>query len=280
MDKLISTTVLLALVTAREAHAQCKPPLNSNEAKLLAFYEAPVVFAPASAPLALGPGQLGIVGELETVPSAPSALDQTHDCYIQSTESAHLSPLLPRVRLSVGLPLGFAVEGSYEPRITVAGATPSFGSLAVSYTHALTPFVTIQARAHGTTGTVDGPITCPRSALQQSNPAGPCWGTQVSDDQFSPNSVGTDVTGAVTPGGGRLTAYGGAGYVYMPAQFRVGFTNLSGLTDHTVVQVGLSRETLFGGVSVRLISSLSAGAQVYAVPADVTTVRASLSYRL
>src|SRR5262249_21248528 len=112
MDKL--TLMVLALAAASEARAQCKPPLNSNEAKLLAFYEAPVVFAPTAAPTLLAPGHLNLVGELTVVPTAPRALSQTHECYTQSTESAHLSPVLPRLRLAFGLPWGFALEGSYE----------------------------------------------------------------------------------------------------------------------------------------------------------------------
>jgi hypothetical protein len=278
MDKLIFAALTVAVASA--ARAQCSPPLNSNEARLLAFYEAPVVFAPVAAPTILEPGHIGITGELTTVPAAPRSLDHTHYCYTQSTESAHLSPVLPRLRVSVGLPAGFAIEGSYEPRVTVAHATPDFGSLALSYSRLITPNVTIQARAHGTYGSVDGPITCPAAALQQSNAAAPCWSRKASDDAFSPNSFGTDVSAGVTPGGGRVTLYGGAGYAYLPARFQVGFTNFAGLTDRTLVAVGLSRESVFGGLGIRLLHSLSAGAEVYAVPADVTLLRLSASYHL
>ena len=105
MDKLTMTTVVLGLLTASTARAQCKPPLNSNEAKLLAFYEAPVVFAPAGPPLALAPGQIGIVGELEPVPAAPRALDNTHLCYRESTQSGQhdsANPLEQLVVLGLG----------------------------------------------------------------------------------------------------------------------------------------------------------------------------------
>ena len=277
MDKLILAALV---IVAPAVHAQCNPPLTSNEAKLLAFYEAPVVFAPVAAPMALAPGHIAIVGELTTVPAAPRSIEQTHFCYTQSTESAHLAPVLPRLRLSVGLPLGLALEGSYEPRVTVAHATPDFGSLALSYSRAITPDVMIQARAHGTYGSVDGPITCPATALQQSNASAPCWSRKASNDEFSPNSFGTDVTAGVTPGGGRLTLYGGAGHAYLPARFRVGFTNVVGFTDRTLVTVGMSRESVFGGLGIRLLRSVSAGAELYAVPADVTLIRLSASYHL
>lgn len=270
----------VALVMAAPAvHAQCHPPLGSNEAKLIAFYAAPLVFAPVSAPTLLEPGHLGIVGELTPVPSAPRSIDHTSFCYTQSQQGTHLAPILPRLRLSIGLPLGFAFEGAYEPHLKVWEATPAFASLALSYTRAVARDMTIQARAHGTYGTVAGPITCPASALQQANSGAPCWGRQTSNDEFSPNSIGTDVSAALTPGGGRVTVYAGGGYVYLPARFQVGFTNLAGITDRTLVIVGLSRESVFGGLGVRLLRSVSAGAEVYAVPADATLLRLSLSFK-
>ena len=38
------------LVWTAAASAQCRPPANSHEARLLAFYEAPIVFSMAAAP--------------------------------------------------------------------------------------------------------------------------------------------------------------------------------------------------------------------------------------
>src|SRR5262249_31505798 len=138
----------------------------------------------------------------------------------------------------------------------------------------------LQARAHTTVGSVSGPITCPTVALQQTNSAAPCYGAKASNDSFDPNSVGADLTTAVTPGGGRFTFYGGGGDAHLPAPLHVGFTDRSGFTDRTLVEAGLSRESVFGGLSFRIFSSLSAAAEVYSVPADVTTVRLSASYHL
>ena len=267
-----------ALLIASPLHAQCHPPLSSNEAKLLAFYEAPVVFAPVSAPEVLGPGRLGIAGELTVAPSAPRSIDQTHVCYTNSQQGTHLAPVLPRLRLSVGLPEGFALEASYEPHIKAWQATPDFGSLALSYTRTVIPNLIIQARAHGTYGSVTGSITCPGSALQITNSGAPCWGRRESNDEFWPNSIGTDVSAGLTPGGGPVTVYGGAGYAYLPTRFRVGFTNFAGVTDRTLVVVGLSRESVFGGLGFRLLRAVSVNAEVYSVPADVTLLRFSASY--
>ena len=40
----------LAGLAATSVNAQCRPPANSHEARLLAFYEAPLVFSIAGAP--------------------------------------------------------------------------------------------------------------------------------------------------------------------------------------------------------------------------------------
>jgi hypothetical protein len=269
-----------ALAGARVAHAQCVAPIHSNEAKLIAFYEAPIVFAPAGAPGALAPGGLSLTGDVTYVPPAPRSIQTTTLCYASRPQSTKLAPVAPRLRLALGLPFGFAIEGSYLPPVTVRDATPNFGSLAVSYTRAVTPFVTLEGRAHGTVGTIRGPITCPSSGLQQSNPAAPCFGSRQSNDTFYPRSAGADLSAGVTPARGRMTVYGGVGYAYYPGRFQVGFTDLSGTTDNTVVVTGLSRESVFGGVEFRIIDALSAGAQVYSVPADVTTFRVSARYHL
>ena len=45
------------------ALAQCRPPANSNEARLLAFYEAPIVFSMADAPEKLASGAVRVDAE-------------------------------------------------------------------------------------------------------------------------------------------------------------------------------------------------------------------------
>lgn len=268
------------------AAAQCIPPANSNEAKLMAFYEAPVTFATADAPTRLSAGGVSLTGELVGVPNAPRNDRRTDFCHAAKQEGTHLSPVLPRLRVTVGLPAGFAIEGAYLPPVTVANAQPNFGSLALSYSRVLLgdlaphvgPEVTLQLRAHGTAGSIKGPITCPRSALQQANPVQPCYGTLPSRDAFYPNAWGGE--GSIGVAAGRVSAFAGAGYNSMKPHFRVGFTDLMGATDRTLVEVPLHRGAAFGGLSVELVQALDAAAEVYSVPSDVTTWRLAARYRL
>ncbi len=255
----------------------------------MAFYQVPVVYATAMPPDLLRAGRVAVTGELVGVPTPNASITQTHYCYISKQEGARLAPIVPRLRIALGLPMGFAVEASYEPRVTVDHATPDFGSAALSYTRQLlapvggaasTPGVLLQLRAHGTAGTIQGPITCPQSALQLSAPGAPCWGTAPSHDTFSPRSFGLEASAGVTPLFERLSASAGLGYTWLDPRFRVGFTDASGFTDHTRVSIALRRAAVFGGVSVRIVGPLDAGAQVYSVPADVTTWRLAARYRL
>jgi hypothetical protein len=270
--------------TATTAFAQCFPPTNTNEALLLAHYEAPVTFATADVPTVLPFGGLALTGEVVGVPAPSAAITHTSYCYVSKQENTHLSPVLPRLRLTVGLPAGFAVEGSYLPPITVDHAQPNLGSLALTYTRAVfTPpasglTVLAAGRLDGTLGRIVGPITCPASALQTTDASEPCYGTKESSDAFYPNALDAEATvGAVTRS--RFGAFVGGGYQWLAPHFRVGFGDLEGV-NHTLVEVDLHRVAVFGGISVPIVHALDAAAEVYSVPKDLTTWRLSARYRL
>jgi hypothetical protein len=62
--------------------------------------------------------------------------------------------------------------------------------------------------------------------------------------------------------------------------FRAGFTDALGNVDRTTVDVDLTRATAFAGAALRLRDDISVAAQIYAVPADVTTIRLGATYRI
>ncbi len=266
------------------ATAQCRPPANSNTAKLLTFYEVPIIYATPDAPVVQAPGKLDLTFELVGVPTPPSSITMSDFCYTAKQEGSHLAPVLPRLRLSIGLPAGFVIEGSYVPPITIDQATPNFGSVSIAWDKLLTgpttehsgAVVTLQLRVHGTTGSITGPITCPANALQQTDPGQPCYGTVQSKDTYYPNSLGGEVAVGVGSADGRFSGFAGTGYTWETPNFRVGFTDLNGSTDRTLVEVNVGRIPVYGGVSVRIIQALDAGAEVYSNPIDATTWRVVL----
>jgi hypothetical protein len=277
----LSSLSAAAALSAHALHAQtCVPPANSNEAKLLAFYEAPIIFAPADGPMLLAPLHVALTGEVTGIPTPSATLQQTDFCYVSKQEGTHLSPVLPRLRVTLGLPLGFALEGSYEPPLTIDNATPNFGSLAASWTGQVYPNVLLAIRAHGTDGITKGPITCPKAALQLTDINEPCYGSKPSDDTFYPRSAGLDASVGYAIPGTPVSIYGGSGYTWLFPHFEVGFTSALGATDNTLVEIDLRRASVYGGVDVRLLHALDVGAQVYSQPADLTTWRLTARYRI
>jgi hypothetical protein len=280
----------LIVCTARPARAQldfdsdgvCRPRASSNEAKLLAFYSAPFAFTGLSGLLPTD-GDSGmriwIGGEATVVPTPAASVRTSDRCYgIKKTENTNLAPVLPRPRLLIALPNGFALEASYLPPLTVAGATPNIGSAALSWARAVNGRLGVLLRAHGTFGVLRGPITCSETTIQQVNNTAPCFGTKVSDDEYRPNMLGGE--GAVTVAfSDKVHAYGGAGFTRLTSRFNVNFqgTNAS---DNTQIEISLTRVPFFGGLSWRALPRLELQAQAYSVPEDLTTVRLGAMYRL
>ena len=263
------------------AGAQCRPPASSHEARLLAFYEAPVIFSMGNAPERLAPGAVTVAGEAIPVPSPDPALTHPSFCYQYTTNNTKLAPLFGRPRLLLGLPAGFAVEGSYVPPLSVSSARVTIGSLALSQTQAISlgpAVVLLQLRAHGTLGRIHGPITCPRASLQLQDEAAPCYGTTPSRDSYDPRSLGAEAAAATQIG--RLDLFAGGGANRIDPRFRAGFTDGLGNVDHTSVDVVLVRGVAFGGATLHLRDNLSVSGQLYVVPADVSTVRLGAACRL
>lgn len=281
----MKSIALLALagVAATSVEAQCRPPANTHEARLLAFYEAPLVFSMAGAPTPLAAGELRIAAEAGNVPSPNAELQRPEFCYQPHSENTKLTPAFGRPRITLGLPAGFALEASYLPPVTVGGATPNLASFAIARPMDFNVGrndVTLALRAHGTFGRVRGAITCPRSALQTTDPVAPCYGTQPSRDNFYPTMFGSEGALGLRTQGGRVAFYAGGGVTWLRPRFQVGFTDATGYDDTTDVVARLVRGSAFGGVTVRASNALELSTQVYSVPQDVTTVRATVAYRL
>jgi hypothetical protein len=133
-------------------------------------------------------------------------------------------------------------------------------------------------RAHATLGGVDGPITCPTSELQTSNPNGDCYGTVPSDDTYEPNTIGAEVIAVRAVG--RAHWHLGAGVSQLQSRLQVNFTSQSGFVDRNVVEISLARVAVLGGVDWTLRDRLAVSAQLYAVPNDATAGRLGIAWRV
>lgn len=284
----VTAAVFVVVMSSSTAHgllAQCRVPKSSNEAKLLAFYSAPIAFSPASAPEYAAPWTIRFGAEGGPLPSPDSAIRQSSICHTKKSENTDLSSFFGRPRLTLSLPAGFAIEGSYLPPIEIGQATPNLGSAALSWSRRIRMAPTgnataIMFRLHGTVGHVRGPITCPRSALQQSDPNGACYGTQQSVDEFRPTMMGIEGLLSTAAWDGRLAFYAGGGENFLRPKFQVGFIDSNGNVDHTLVVADLNRTTMFVGVTAEVSNAIDLSAQAYGVHQDGVTFRFGGGYRL
>jgi len=272
--------VVILLAAQQQAAAQCRVKTDSNEGKLLAFYTAPIVFSMATAPEEMRPGSIRIGAEGEYIPKPDPAIEQTGACFTQKSENTSLSPVFGRPRITVGGPFGLALEAAYLPPVTIARAKPNLFSFAVSCAHHLaigpaSSGTMLMVRVHGTFGNVKGAITCPRSALQQTSPTSPCYGTNPSRDTFHPDMFGGEIAAGIAPGARRISFYAGVGANRIDPHFQVGFTDGNGGVDMTQVELEkpLTRGSVFGGATAVLRQVLDVGVQVYSVPSDATLFR-------
>ncbi|MBI3789262.1 MAG: hypothetical protein HY275_00070 [Gemmatimonadetes bacterium] len=286
------TAALLALVLGLApavARAQCTNlPASAPEAKLLAFYALPIAFNRSAQPDQLRAGQWRLSFEMTPMPGADSARRST-TCYASSKqESTNLASLFPRPRLEVGLPWDLEAEVSYVPPLQVKDAKANLLGLGLSWTRRVAivagTSVIAEARVHTVIGKVEGPITCNIDALQ-ANAANPCYGRQISNDAFSPNVSGAELTGAVDLGDYAVYLTGGVNSInsQLKVDFQPGAGYITPLPprDRSLVSLAspINRFVLGGGATWRMFRGLDLTAQIYASPDDnVSVSRILLTY--
>lgn len=287
----IARTIAIAaalLLSRSAALAQlnytCEPPKNSNEAKLLAFFATPIAFSPGGIVESVAPWKVRLGLEASYVPSPSKQMQQPEACYtVKKTENTNLSPVFPRPRITIGLPGGLLLEGSYLPPIKVADAKPNLGSFALSYPKRLSGdqehgTLSLLLRAHATLGKVEGSITCPKEDLQTTDPSAACYGTTESSDTYKPNMFGGEVGVSKQSAGDRWGAYASTGVTWLRPRFQVGFQYLDAAYDDTKITVDLTRFAAALGGWYRVGASAAVTGELYSVPADATTFRLGAAY--
>jgi len=275
MRNAIFSSVALALFASHTAGAQCRPPRDSHEARLLAFYAVPIVFTADPTTLTAPRGTVSVSLEGTPVFKPSETLRDTRYCYTGLVQHTDLTPIFGRPRLAIALPRGFGAEVSYVPPITIGDATPQLGSAAIWLTRPVRPNLALTLRTHGTIGMVRGPITCPRRALQQDNSSDPCYGTKESNDVYRPTMFGGEVIAAMTPKtpASRFGFTTGLGVNVLRPHFRVDFSDLLGGRDRTSIDVTLTRVTALAAATLKVSQRCNASAEGYASFGDMVTAR-------
>jgi len=281
-----TSAVILALAavalgsSALRAQEGCVPPHDSNEEKLFRALAVPLAYGPLMAPQSPAAGSVTLALEATYLPTIDAETRTPTYCRAsKGPENVNQLSVLPRPRVRVGLPSGFAVEASWIPPVTIKDVKSNLFGFSVERTVPFKgPGMALRLRAHGTFGIVHSSVTCPEEAL--SDPESTCFGGTESDDTYKPNMFGADISVGFPLIGEALKIYGGLGPTWMRPRFQVGFTNAQGQLDDTKVETNLTRFAFFGGATWHLGSRFSASGEVYAQASDDVTGRVALAYTL
>lgn len=262
-----AAAVLLALSGTAQAQV-CRPGPASNEAKTLAIQSVPLAFAAVRSPSTSARLEFGFEGSY--LPKVDDATATPTICQPgKGPEHTNFLFALPRPRILVPLAAGLTAEASWVPPIRVNGLKADLFGFSLSKAVAWENGLVAAVRAHATVGSIRAPITCDRDAL--SDPVSECFQGMLSNDKYSPNVYGADLSFGF--GRGSIRPYFGGGYNRLQPRFQVNFQNRFGSIDSTRVQVDLNRAVFFGGASWQMLDRIDLTGEVYAAPADAVTAR-------
>jgi hypothetical protein len=262
------------------AQGDCFPGKDSHEAQLFAALAVPLAFGMAQAPQVADRGRIEIAFEGTYLPEINEQTRTPTICRPgKGPEHTDLLFAFPRPRVTVGLPGGFLLEGSWIPPIRINGVRSNLVGVALQRDFPIANRPAIVAlRIHGTGGLIRAPITCEKAALR--DPTSECFQGTLSDDHYHPNTFGAEGAVSWAFAQGRIRSFVGGGVNILHPRFHVNFTNQFGSTDNRKIEVDLTRGALFGGASWSPDNRFALTGGIYGSPGDDVTGRVLLSYTL
>jgi hypothetical protein len=256
---------------------------SSHEGRLMAYYSAALAFSPVGAPRPAGVRGASIGIELSYLPALSEAQRSAGYTKAQST---NLAPVVPRPRISVALPAGFSLEGSWIPPIRVFGVKANLLSGAVSRSFTAPGGFSLTPRIAGTIGSVKGPITC-NDELQERGGGDAvyftyvCHGTE-SEDSFEPSALSGELIASRTIRRGTIAPYAGFGVRLERDRFDVGVRFPDGSTDpnHSILELDLTRGYGFLGATWAGPRRSAVSAELFYAPGSLVTGRVQASLQL
>jgi hypothetical protein len=219
---------------------------DSSEAQLMGFYAAAIAFTPDGSPA--GPKyEAGL--EAVYVPSL-SGEDRETTFAGAKIQNTNFTQVMPRPRLRWRPAEGWLLEAGFFPEAQVFGVTPRQYGLAASWRAArIEGRLGFWIRGHYLDADIEGPITCPEEAVEDSTNS-VCFGGEVSADRFRPETYGVDLVleGPRLLADG-LTWYAAAGWMHQTLRFETHFVNVFGRLDDQRLVARLDRASLLGGIT-------------------------------
>jgi opacity protein-like surface antigen len=253
--RLTIATVLLALACAT-ARAQSVTTdtetlaFDRPEAWGMKYYTSLALLTSmgAPAPRAKGEVVLGLEGA-----SVPQMSDAQRRIGFEGTklEDVNRTRVFGRLRGSVGLGAGLALDVAYTPPIDLGGAKPNLFAAAIGRPFALSRVLRLGLRAYGQIGTIQADITCSAEEAAAGNDPdkNPYQCVEPSRDETREKTLGGELTLGYDSGG-PVKPYVGVLVTYMDLEFQVDALYAGGLIeDHTLQQTSGTTVAATGGLT-------------------------------
>jgi len=205
------------------------------EAWGMKYYASLGLLTSMGAPERRAPGEvvLGFEGA-----SVPQLSDEERRLGFNGTklEDVNRTSFFGRVRGSVGLGAGLALDLAWTPPIELDGAKPNLLAAALSRPFSLSQSWRLGLRGYGQIGKVEADITCSADEVAGGNDLdlNPFLCVEPSQDESRQKAIGLELV-AGYDSGGRFKPYAGVAVSYMDLEFRVNALYGAGLIeDHTV----------------------------------------------
>jgi len=166
-------------------------------------------------------------------------------------EDVNKTSFFGRLRGSVGLGKGLALELGYTPPVEMGGATPNILAFGLGRPFELSPAWRLGVRGYGQIGTIKGDITCSaeEAAAGSDLQANPYQCVEPSKDESRQKVVGLELAAGYS-GASRFKPYVGLGLNYMDLEFRVNALYANGqVEDHNLQLTSGTTVSATAGVS-------------------------------
>jgi hypothetical protein len=220
------------------------------EAWGMKFYASLGILTSMGAPERRAPGELALGFEGATVPQLS---DEERRLGFNGTklEDVNRTSFFGRVRGSVGLGAGLALDLAWTPPIELDGAKPNLLAAALSRPFALSPSWRLGLRGYGQIGKIEADITCSADEVAGGSDIdlNPFLCVEPSQDESRQKVIGLELV-AGYDSGGRFKPYAGVAVSYMDLEFRVNALYGAGLIeDHAVQLTDGTTVSALGGVT-------------------------------
>lgn len=259
------------------AQGNCNPGSSSREADLFGHFSVPLAFSASQAPWIYLPGSMQFAIEGTYLPDANDRIATPTKCRPgKGPENVNLLSAFPRPRVAFALGDGVLMEVSWVPPARINGVKPNLWGLAISRTVPVNAKgAMFSGRVHGSFGSIKAPFVCSKEDTQDAANAD-CFGSEESDDKYSPNIFGVELAFGWAWAQGKIRPYLGSGYNIIHPRFQVNHT-IGTAVDDTKIKVNLSRWVLFGGFSFAPTQHFMLSTEAYTAPSDLITARLKAS---